>query len=83
MEQPSSYALDISKQEHELRQECANLASKLSFMLKSAGQNVEVSTIHAEAKRQFANKAQEELSINELTKKRNWLLRCLGARRLL
>jgi superfamily II DNA or RNA helicase len=83
IEETPGYALDISRQEHDLRQECANLASKLSFMLKSAGQNVEVSMIHAEAKRQFANKAQEELSINELTKKRNWLMRCLGARRLL
>jgi len=81
-EKQESYALDISKQEHDLRQECATLASKLAFILKSAGQNVEVNIIHAEAKRQFA-KSQEDLSINELTKKRNWLMRCIGARRLL
>ncbi len=77
-----SHAVDIRQQEQELRQECAVLASKLSFMLKSMGRNIEVSTIHAEAKRQFS-KSQDELSITELVKKRNWLVSCLGARRLL
>ena len=76
------YAIDISAREHQLRQECAALASKLSFILKSHGRNVEVSTIHAEAKRRFS-KAQEELSINELTKKKNWLMQCIDARKLL
>jgi superfamily II DNA or RNA helicase len=77
-----NYAVDISRQEHHLRQECAALASKLSFILKSHGRNVEVSTIHAEAKRRFS-KAQEELSINELTKKKNWLMQCIDAKKLL
>lgn len=76
------HAVDVRQQEQDLRQECAVLASKLSFVLKSTGRNIEVSTIHAEAKRQFA-KAQEELSITELVKKRNWLINCLGARKLL
>ncbi len=78
----ANYALDVSRQEQELRQECAILASKLSFILKSFGRTIEVSTIHAEAKRRFS-KAQGDLSINELTRKRDWLVRCIDARRLL
>lgn len=78
----ANYALDVSRQEQELRQECAILASKLSFILKSFGRTIEVSTIHAEAKRRFS-KAQGDLSINELTRKRDWLIRCIDARRLL
>lgn len=75
------FAIDVSRREHELRQECAALASRLSFMLKSTGKSVEVSTIHAEAKRRFS-KAQGELSITELTRKRDWLIRCLDARKM-
>lgn len=73
--------VDVSAREHELRQECANLASKLMFAMKSNGRPIEVSFIHAEAKRRFA-KAQEQMSIPELTKKRDWLTQCLAARRL-
>lgn len=76
------FAIDVSRREHELRQECAALASRLSFMLKSTGNSVEVSTIHAEAKRRFS-KAQGDLSITELTRKRDWLIRCLDARRMM
>jgi len=76
------HAIDISQREQELRHECANLAAKLSYLLRATGQSVEINFIHAEAKRKFA-KAQEELSINELTKKRDWLDRCIVARRLL
>jgi superfamily II DNA or RNA helicase len=78
----NAQVIDVRKQEHDLRQECAVLASKLSFVLKSMGRNIEVSTIHAEAKRLFS-KAQEELSITELVKKRNWLINCIGAKKLL
>lgn len=74
--------VDVSRREHELRQECAALASKLSFMLKATGRIIEVSTIHAEAKRRFA-KAQGDLSLNELGRKRDWLMRCIDARKLL
>lgn len=73
--------IDISAREHELRQECANLASKLMFAMKSNGRPIEVSFIHAEAKRRFA-KAQEQMSIPELTKKRDWLMQCIVSRRL-
>jgi superfamily II DNA or RNA helicase len=76
------YITDMSRQEHDLRQECAVLASKLSFILKSAGRNIEVSTIHAEAKRRFS-KAQGDLSVSELGRKRDWLIRCIDARKVL
>ena len=79
--QQKDYILNVSQREHELRQECAALASRLSFILKSHGQIVEINFIHGEAKRRFA-KAQEELSINELLKKKDWLERCIAARRL-
>ncbi len=79
---PAGHTLDVSRREHELRQECATLASKLSFLLKGTGRIVEVSTIHAEAKRRFA-KAQGDLSLNELARKRDWLFRCIDARKLL
>jgi hypothetical protein len=76
------HALDISRQEHDLRQECAALASRLAYILKSAGRATEISLIHAEAKRQLS-KAQEELSIVELRRKRAWLMRCIDARKVL
>ncbi|MEP7219126.1 MAG: DEAD/DEAH box helicase family protein [Bacteroidota bacterium] len=79
---PDGHIIDISRQEHHLRQECAAMASRLVHILKSMGQNVEISTIHAEAKRQLS-KAQEELSIIELTRKRKWLERCIDAKRIL
>lgn len=79
--QQKDYILNVSQREHELRQECASLASRLSFILKSHGQIVEINFIHGEAKRRFA-KSQEELSINELLKKKDWLERCIAARRL-
>ncbi|MBS1913335.1 MAG: DEAD/DEAH box helicase family protein [Bacteroidetes bacterium] len=80
--QATAAVVDVSRREQELRQECANLASRLSFQLKSTGRIIEVSTIHAEAKRRFA-KAQGDLSLNELTRKRDWLIRCIDARKLL
>lgn len=73
--------MDVAAREQELRQECANLASKLMFSMRSIGRPIEVSTIHAEAKRRFA-KAQEHMSIPELTKKRDWLSQCIAARKL-
>jgi superfamily II DNA or RNA helicase len=80
VEQPG--ALDVSAREAQLRQECANLAATLSHVLRSAGRPTEISSIHAEAKKLFS-KAQEELSLQELTRKRGWLERCIAARRVL
>jgi superfamily II DNA or RNA helicase len=73
--------IDVTAQEQELRQECALLAAKLAYVLKQAGNSFEVSKIHAEAKKRFS-KAQEQMSLIELVKKRNWLMKCIAARRL-
>ncbi|MBC8145140.1 MAG: hypothetical protein H7X80_06100 [bacterium] len=79
--EPAS-AVDVRQREQELRQECAYLASQLSHVLRSAGRPTEINMIHAEAKKLFA-KAQEDLSLKELTRKRSWLERSINARKLL
>ena len=76
------HVVDVSRQEKELRQACAALATELSFVLQGDGRAVDVRAIHAEAKRRFANKAQEQLSLQELARKRDWLEKCIRARRL-
>lgn len=81
-EEPASYVTDVNKSEKALRRECAGLASELAHALRSVGRATEIRTIHAEAKRRFS-KAQEDLSLQELTRKRDWLERCLRSRRLL
>lgn len=83
-EQPPAQpqVVDVNQREKELRKECAALASELCFLLQGNGQAVDIRTIHAEAKKRFS-KAQKNLSIPELTRKRDWLERCLRARRLL
>lgn len=76
------YIANMSQREAELRNECANLASRLSRVLRGRGVSMTEAVIHAEAKRRFA-KAQEELSIRELTRKQSWLIRCIDAKKLL
>jgi hypothetical protein len=73
--------VDVRQQEQDLRKECATLASELAFVLQSSGRPIEIRQIHAEAKRRFS-KAQNELSITELQRKRDWLQRCVSAERL-
>ena len=75
-------AVDVSAREQELRQECAFLAQQLSHVLRGAGRPTEIAFIHAEAKKLFS-KAQEELSLKELARKKGWLERSINARRLL
>ncbi len=72
--------LDVTAREAELRQQCADLAARLTFALRAAGQRVEVRHIHAQAKRRFG-KAQEQMSIDELVRKYKWLQSCVAARR--
>ncbi|MEX0600454.1 MAG: helicase-related protein, partial [Rhodothermales bacterium] len=81
VDEPASQVTDVNEKEKELRKECAALASELAFTLQSAGRSVEIRTIHAEAKKRFS-KAQQDLSIRELTQKRDWLEKCLRLRRL-
>jgi superfamily II DNA or RNA helicase len=76
------YVTNVSERENALRNECASLASRLAQILRSRGQAVEVSAIHAEAKRRIS-KRQEELSLPELMRKRDWLKRCIDARRII
>jgi superfamily II DNA or RNA helicase len=78
------HVMDVSRQELMLRQECASLAQRLAHILRAAGNPIEIAMIHAEAKKRLSKsqKAQEELSILELTKKQMWLERCISARRL-
>ena len=73
--------IDVNQQEKDLRRDCAELASELSFVLQGEGQAVSIRRIHGEAKRRFS-KAQDELSLRELEQKKRWLERCLRARRL-
>ncbi len=74
--------LDVSMQEQQLRQECAQLAAQLAFLLRGRGHHVEERFVHAEWKRRRA-KSQDELSLRELRGKKVWLERCLSAKRLL
>lgn len=73
------YVVDVNAREKELRKQCAALASELAFVLPG---DSDIRAIHAEAKRRFS-KSQKNLSIQELVQKRDWLERCLRARRLL
>lgn len=79
-EQPAA-AVDVRRQEQDLRKECAALATELAFLLQSSSRPLEIRQIHAEAKRRFS-KAQDELSIGELQRKRDWLQRCIRAGRM-
>jgi superfamily II DNA or RNA helicase len=79
--EPPAAAVDVNARERQLRKECARLASELSFFLAGRGQEVPVREVHARA-RQRLGKAQGELSIGELERKRVWLERCLQAGRL-
>ncbi len=74
--------MDVGEREKKLRKECAELASQLAYALQADGRDVAIRAVHAAAKQRFA-KAQGELSIGELIRKRRWLQRCLRARRLL
>lgn len=77
----ASVVVNVAEKEQQLRQECSQLASRLTTVLKNSGKNIEISHIHAEAKKRFG-KAQELMSIPELLKKKAWLDRCLMARKI-
>jgi superfamily II DNA or RNA helicase len=69
--------LNIAERERELRQECSLMASRLGKNL-FPNDPAAVSRVHGAAIRKFA-KNQEQMSIPELLKKRDWLQRCLAA----
>ena len=80
--QPVAAVVDVNARERELRQECARLASELTFFLEGRGQEVSVRHVHGRA-RQRLGKGQGQLSVSDLDRKRVWLERCLQAGRLL
>lgn len=73
--------MNVSEREHELRIECSLLAQKLTTILRSHGRKVEVNHIHAESKKRFG-RAQEEMSIAELLRKKAWLEQCIKSRKV-
>ena len=73
---------DVNAREKKLRQECADLANELAYTLQADGQSTSVRRVHAAAKQRLG-KAQDDLSVGELIRKRRWLKKCLRARRLM
>lgn len=78
----STYVFDVNQREKELRKECAALATEVAFALQSDGKEFEIRDVHRRAKERF-NKGQDELSLHELIRKKEWLERCLRSRRLI
>ena len=74
-------ALDVARRERALRQECAVLARDLAFALDSPARPVSTRDVHRLAKERLA-KAQGDLSVGELERKKLWLVRSIQAGRL-
>ncbi len=74
-------ALNISKVEQELRSACNDLAQDLVRTMRIMGKQVNLNTLHLESKKRFA-KPQEAMTIAELKRKKEWLLACVKARRI-
>jgi len=73
--------INVAEREQQLRQECSQLASRLTTILRNSGKSLQISHIHAESKKRFG-KPQELMSILELLQKKAWLDRCLMARKI-
>ena len=74
-------ALDIAKRERALRRECAGLARDLAFALDTPARPVAARDVHRIAKERLA-KAQGDLSLGELERKKLWLVRSIKAGRM-
>jgi superfamily II DNA or RNA helicase len=74
--------VDVNQREQDLRKECAELATEVAYALQARGKDVTIRAVHARAKQQFS-KAQGDLSLPELERKRRWLQKCLRNKRLL
>jgi superfamily II DNA or RNA helicase len=76
---------NITERERELRQECSALAARLARAVGNGtgtgSDAAMIGKIHGAAIRKFA-KTQEQMSIAELTQKREWLEKCLAVGRL-
>lgn len=76
--------LNIAERERALRQECSALAARLARALEGTligDSRSVISKIHSAAIRRFT-KTQEQMSVPELLKKREWLEQCISARRI-
>ena len=74
-------AVDVAARERELRRECAELARDLAFALDVPGRPVGPRDVHRTAKERLA-KAQGDLSLGELERKKVWLERSIRAGRM-
>ncbi len=74
-------ALDVARRERTLRRECATLARDLAFALDAPARPVSARDVHRIAKERLA-KAQGDLSLGELERKRLWLERSIQAGRM-
>jgi len=74
-------ALNVMELEQQLRQECANLAYRLTQSLKSQGLKADIRTIHTASKKRFG-KSQDDMNLRELEEKKEWLFQCLERGRI-
>ena len=74
-------ALDVARRERVLRRECAVLARDLAFALDTSARPVSPRDVHRSAKERLA-KAQGDLSVGELERKKVWLERSIQAGRM-
>ena len=74
-------ALDVARRERALRRECAALARDLAFALDAPSRPVSARDVHRIAKERLA-KAQGDLSLGELERKKLWLVRSIKAGRI-
>ena len=74
-------ALDVARRERALRRECATLARDLAFALDAPARPVSARDVHRIAKERVA-KAQGDLSLGELERKKLWLTRSIQAGRM-
>jgi superfamily II DNA or RNA helicase len=80
-ERPDPSNLDMKAREEKLRKECATLATELAYALQDRRKDVSIRDVHASAKKRFG-RAQAEMSLELLEKKKNWLERCFQMKRL-
>ena len=79
--QAAPQALDVARRERTLRRECATLARDLAFALDAPARPVSARDVHRIAKERVA-KAQGDLSLGELERKKLWLERSIKAGRM-
>jgi hypothetical protein len=81
-QRPDPSTLNVSAQEDKLRKTCADLATEVAYALQDRGRDVAIRDVHAAAKQRF-KKSQGDMSLRLLKQKKQWLQRCLRAKRLI